>query len=121
MSESIEDINKSSNFLVPNFSSHCILLDLAFNGQYLINNNISIPKQVIDLYISIILNPGLKNLNTDSALNNLLLVSVEVAKNADPEKCKYSAYATGLIIEKLFILILRIKKSYFLVKDQHKE
>ena len=121
MSESIEDINKSSNFLVPNFFSHCILLDLAFNGQYLINNNISIPKQVIDLYISIILNPLLKNLKKDSALNNLLLVSVEVAKNADPEKCKYSACGTGLITEKLFILTLRRKKSYFLVKDQHKD
>ena len=45
--------------------NHHVLPDINFNGSCLINNNISISKKVINLVISYILNPWLKDLNTD--------------------------------------------------------
>ena len=66
-----------------------------FNGHCLINNNISIPKKVINLYISYILNSCLRNLNTDFALKNCLIGSVKLTKSADPDKYKCSGYSIG--------------------------
>ena len=49
--ENIENIaNWDSNF-APIFLDHHLLPDINFNGNFLINN-ISIPKKVINLYIS---------------------------------------------------------------------
>ena len=50
MSEKIlkKYLNQTDNHLLP---------DITFNGQCLINNNISIPKKVINLYISYTLTP----------------------------------------------------------------
>ena len=58
-------------------------------------NNISIPKKVINLYISYTVSPWLKNLNTDFTLKNYLFGSVELTKNADLDKYKYSGYSRG--------------------------
>ena len=44
----------------------------------MIINTISIPKKVINLYISYILSSWLRNLKTDFTLNNCLYVSVEL-------------------------------------------
>ena len=49
----------------------------------------------MNLYISCILNPWLRNLNTIFTLNNSLFGSVELTKNADPNKYKYSGYGIG--------------------------
>ena len=57
-----------------------------FNEHCLVNNNISIPKIVINLYIFYILNPRLSKLNTDFALKNCLFGSVKLTKNADLDK-----------------------------------
>ena len=65
------------------------------NGHCLINDNISIPKKVINLYISCILNPWLRDLNTDFTLNKCLFGSVKLSKNADLDKYKYSGYCVG--------------------------
>ena len=65
------------------------------NGHCLINNNIAVPKKTINLYISYILNPWLRNLNTDFTLKNCLLGYVKLTKNADPDKYKYSGYGIG--------------------------
>ena len=62
----------------------------------MIKNNISIPKIVINLYISYKLSPQLRNLNTDFILNNCLFGSVKLTKNADLNKYKYSGYGIGL-------------------------
>ena len=43
--ESIESITKSDSSFAPNFVDHHVLLEINFNGQCLINNNISIPKK----------------------------------------------------------------------------
>ena len=73
--ENIEDITKSSSNFIPTFVDHHLLSDVNFNRHCLINN-ISIPKKVINLYISYILSPCLRDLNTDFTLNNCLFGSV---------------------------------------------
>ena len=50
--ESVENITKSDSNFAPNFVDHHSLPDINFNGHCLIKNNISIPKKVINLYIS---------------------------------------------------------------------
>ena len=58
-----------------------------FNRHCLINNNISIPKIVINLYIFYTLNPWLTK--------NCLFGSVKLNKNANPYKYKFSDYGLG--------------------------
>ena len=68
------------------------------NGHCLINNNISILKEVVNpYYISYILNPWLRNLNTDFTLNNCLFGSVKLTKNPDLGKYKYIGY--GIVFD----------------------
>ena len=52
-------------------------------------------KKIINLYISYILTPWVRNLNTGFTLNKYLFESVKLTKNADPDKCKYSNYSIG--------------------------
>ena len=79
MSElSIENITKSSNLFAPTFVNHYILPAVNFNGHCLINNDISIPTKVINIYSSYILSPWLRDLHTDFTLNNCLFGSVEL-------------------------------------------
>ena len=63
--ENVESITKSDSNFAPNFVNHHVLPDINFNIHCLINNNISIPKKVINLYISYILSPWSRNLKTD--------------------------------------------------------
>ena len=55
----------------------------------------SIHKKVINLCISYIVNPWLRNLSTDFTLNNCFFGSADLAKNANPGKDKYSGYGRG--------------------------
>ena len=89
--EYIENITKSDSNFAPTFVDHHLLSDRNFNGHCLINNNISIPEKVINLYISYTISPWLKYLNTNFTLNNCLFGSVKLNKNADPDKYKYSS------------------------------
>ena len=89
--ENIESITKSDSNFAPSFVDHHVLPGINFNGHCLIKNNISIPKEVINLYISY----KLRNLNTDFTLNNCLFGSVKLTKNDDPTKYKYSSYGIG--------------------------
>ena len=50
--ESTENITKSDSNFAPTFVDHHVLPDTNFTGDCLIKNNISIPKKVINLYIS---------------------------------------------------------------------
>ena len=45
--ENIENITKSDSNFAPTFVDHRILPDINCNGNWLIKNNISIPKKVI--------------------------------------------------------------------------
>ena len=92
--ENIETMTKSDSNFAPTFVDHHLLPDINFNEPCLIKNIISIPKKVINLYISCILCPPLSNLNTDFTLGNCLLRSVKLTKNTDLDKDKYSGYGT---------------------------
>ena len=81
--ENIENKTKSDSNFAPTFVDYHLLRDIHFNGYCLMKNIISIPKRVINLYISYKLNPQLRNLNTDFALNICLFGSVKLTKKAD--------------------------------------
>ena len=58
MSEkNIQNITKSNSNFAPNFVDPHLLPDINFTGRCLMNNNISLPKKVINLYISYTLSP----------------------------------------------------------------
>ena len=91
----IENITKSDSNFAPTFVDHHLLPDINFNGHCLIKKNISIPKKVVNLYISYTLGPQLRNSNTDFTLSNCLFGSVKLTKNADLDKYKYTGYGMG--------------------------
>ena len=93
--EGIENITKSGSNFAPTFVDHLILPVINFNGHCLIKSNISIPKKVINLYISYTLGSQLKNLNTDFPLSNCLFGSVQLIKNTDLDKYKNTDYDIG--------------------------
>ena len=68
--ENIENIIKLGSNFAPTFVDPHLLPDLNFNGHCLIKNNISIPKKVINLYISYAIGLKLGNLNTDVTSSN---------------------------------------------------
>ena len=90
--QSIENIIKSDNNFAPTFIYHHLLFDMTLNWHCLIKNNISIPKKVKTLYISLTLGPQLRNLDRNFTLGNCLYESVKVAMNADLEKFKCCGY-----------------------------
>ena len=81
--QNIEKITKSDSNFAPTFFDHQLLPGIDFNGYCLIKQNISIPKKVINLYISYTLNQQLRNLNTDFTLGNCLFGFVKLTKNVD--------------------------------------
>ena len=85
--ESIENITKSDSNFAPTFVDHYLLPDMNFNGHCLIKSNISIPKKVINLYISDRLRLQLRYLSKGFTLCNCLFGSVNLTKNADLDKC----------------------------------
>ena len=48
--ENTEIITKSDSNFAPTFVDHHLLADINFDGHCLINNNIHIPKKVINIY-----------------------------------------------------------------------
>ena len=102
--ESIENITKSDSNFAPTFVDHHLLPDTSFTGHCLINNDISIPKNVINLYISDTLSPWLRNLDTNFTLNNCLFGSVKQTKSVDLDKCKYNSYGIGFDSRSEFLL-----------------
>ena len=103
--ESIENMTKSDTSFAPTFVDHHLLPDMNFNEHCLIKSNISIPKKLINLYITYTLSPQLKNLNTDFTLGNCLFGSVKVTKNADLDTYKYTGYGVGFNSRSAFLFI----------------
>ena len=58
-------------------------------------DTISIPKNVLNLYVSYSLNQGPRGLNTDFILGSYLFGSVKLAKNTNLDKYKCSGYGIG--------------------------
>ena len=90
--ENIENITKSDSNFAPTFVDH-VLPDIDLNGHCLIN--IFIPKKVINIYISQILNQWPRDLDTDFTFGSCLFGSVKLTKNADLDKHKYNGYDIG--------------------------
>ena len=65
------------------------------DGHCFMKNNISIPKKVINLYVSYALGPQLKNLNIYFTSSNCLFGSVKLTKNADLDKYMHTGYIMG--------------------------
>ena len=103
--ENIKNITKSDSNFPPTFVDHYLLRDGNFNGYCLIKNNISIPKKVINLYVSYALRLQLKNLNTYFTLGSCLFGSVKLAKNVDRDKYKYTCYSIGFDPRSEFLFI----------------
>ena len=70
--ESIEKITKSDSNFAPTFTYHHFLVDMNFNEHCLIKKKNSVPRKVINLYISYTLGPQLRNLDSDFTLSNCL-------------------------------------------------
>ena len=105
MSEgNIANKTKSNNLFASTFVNHYILPDATFNGHCSINNNTSIPKKVINIYISYMLNQWPRDLNTDFTIGNSLFGSVTLTKNADPDKYVCSSYGIGFDLRSEFSL-----------------
>ena len=52
LEENIENITKSDGNFAASFVDYHVLPDINFNGYCLINNHNSIPKKVINIYIT---------------------------------------------------------------------
>ena len=72
LEEYIENITKSDSNFAPTFVGHHLLRDVNFDGHCLINN-ISIPKKVINLYISYTRNPQLRKFKYRFYIRKLLI------------------------------------------------
>ena len=59
----------------------------------------------INLYISCILNPWYRDLNTNFTLGNYLFGDVELTKSAGPVKYAYSSYGIGFDARSKFSLL----------------
>ena len=90
----IENTTKSDSNFVPIFADHLLLPAMNFNGHWLIKK-FSIPRKVINLYISYTLAPQLRNLNMDFTLANCFFGPVKLIKNADLDKYKYTRHSIG--------------------------
>ena len=90
--ENVENITELHSNFARTFVHHHLLPDIHFNGRCLFNNNISISKQVLNLYIFLLTTPWLRNINPYFSLNNSLFGSVNLTEKADPEKYNYSGY-----------------------------
>ena len=90
--ESMENITKSDKSFAPTFVDPHLLPDMNFNGHCLIKSNISIPKKVINLYISYTLGPQLRHINANFTLGNCLFGSVKLT---DLDKYMYISCDTG--------------------------
>ena len=78
------------------------LTDINFNRHRIINKNISSVHIKKNSCIPYMLNPWLRNLNTDFTLKHCLFRFVKPTKNADLNKYNYSGYKIGLVIRSEF-------------------
>ena len=76
-----------------------MLPDINFNGHCLINDNVSLPKRIVNLYISYTLNQWPRDSNTDFTLGSCFFGSAKLTNIVNLGKYKYSSYGIGLAIE----------------------
>ena len=93
--ETIENITKSDSNFAPTFVDHHLLPDMNFKRHCLIKSNISIPKNLISMYISYTLGPQVRNWNTDFTPGNCSFGFVKLTKNPDLDKYKHTTNGIG--------------------------
>ena len=74
------------------------------------------PKNVVNLIIAYDLGTSSWNINTDFPWKDSLFGSVELTKNADPDKCKYNGYGIGFDYAQngYYLVVAWVKMSLFL-------
>ena len=85
----------SDNVFAPTLVDTRPLLVVKFNGNCLIRSIITAFRKLINLYISYTLNIRLRDLNKGFTWDNCLFWSVNLTKNADPDKNTYSGQGIG--------------------------
>ena len=86
MSEgSVENITASENSFASNLVNYYLLPDVKYNGRCLINNNMFVPRKVINAYISYILDTWSRDSNTDFTLYNCLFGLRILIQNTNPD------------------------------------
>ena len=86
MSEgSAENITASENSFASNLVNYYLLPDAKYNGRCLINNNMFVPRKVINAYISYILDTWSRDSNTDFTLYNCLFGLRILIQNTNPD------------------------------------
>ena len=80
--------------IVPNTKNGSKGLHVSSNGNYFIQNTITIPNNVINIYCVYELDPIVFSRNNEFIIQNPLFGAIEITKNANTSKYKYKGYGT---------------------------
>ena len=94
LEKSLENIATADYSFAPTWISTYPLPFTSFNGHCLMNKLIDSVKNNKDS-VYFLLEPWSRELNTDFILHNFSVGSVDLTKNTNPDKSKYSGYDTG--------------------------
>ena len=93
---SIKNLHTSDTTFVPELIDNYQFSRVKFKGICLKQDSVSfLHKTVINLHVSDTLNPWSKDLKTGFTVGNSIFRAVELPKNDDPDKYKYSRYSIG--------------------------
>ena len=94
--ESIKNLHISDITFLPELIDTYQLSRVKFKGICLEQDSVSfLHKKIVNLYVSYTLDLWSGGLNTDFTLDNCIFGAVELTKNSNPDKCKYSGYTMG--------------------------
>ena len=78
--------------IAPNTKNDSKVLHISFNGNYFIQDTITIPNNVINIYCVYELDPIDFSRNSEFTIQNPLFGAIEITKNANTSKYKYKGY-----------------------------
>ena len=77
--------------LLPILENNC-RMNLEFNGNYFEQTKVTLPSNVVNIYVVYKLDPISSIRNTDYTIQNALFGAVKITKNVDFSKNKYKGY-----------------------------
>ena len=80
--------------IAPNTKNGSKGLHVSFHGNYFIQDTITIPNNVINIYCVYELDPIDFSRNNEFTIQNPLFGAIEITKNANTSKYKYKGYGT---------------------------
>ena len=86
-------------------------MNLEFNGNYFEQTKVTLPSNVVNIYVVYKLDPISSIRNTDYTIQNALFGAVKITKNADFSKNKYKGY--GICFDEGGTFNHTVKKSNF--------